>query len=583
MNHTLSLSSLTALLVPLVPLVLFAGATAPAQTNTLLIIADDVGIDAVGCYGLGSSPPPTPNIDALAARGVRFSNAQTCPVCSPTRACVMTGRHAFRTGVGRPLTTGSPGLDPGEVLLPEVLAPAGIATALIGKWHLGDDLGPLTPTAEGFGLFTGTIAGAINDYSHWPKVENGVVAFETNYATTDEVDEALAFITTATEPWCVVLSFHSAHTPMHAPPAGLHTQNLLGLDPAITPVPFFKAMIEAMDTEIGRLLATIPTQTLDATNVVFLGDNGTEDIVTEAPFDPTHGKTTVYDGGVHVPLIIAGPAVAGSPRVETHLAHSVDLFTTLAELQGVDAGAALPAGVALDGVSLVPLLQAAGQPAVRRYAYAEKFSGSAAMTQNGDQEVMRSETYSLLRFVEAGVVREEMYDLVADPYQTTDLMLQSGGPPANAYRNLGRAIAELRGVAWTAPFGYGCSGGGIQPVLRTNDLPELGTTFTMRVTGVGVGVPAVIGTLGLSNDTWNGNPLPYDLSAAGMLGCMLWSAPLTTRFVFPVGSVAQWSESIPVSPLFVGLTLFAQGFVLAPAANPGGALTTRGLEILIGE
>lgn len=558
-------------------------AALPGQVpNTLLIIADDVGIDAVGCYGIGSSPPPTPNIDALAARGVRFANAQTCPLCSPTRAGVMTGRHGFRTGIGYPLSGNDPGLDAGEVLLPEVLSPAGIATALIGKWHLGDDLGAATPTAEGFGQFTGTIAGAIGDYYSWPKVVNGVTTTSTVYATTDLVDEAIAFVNATTSPWCLVLSFHAAHTPLHEPPAGLHTYNLSGLDPATTPIPFFKAMVQAMDSEIGRLLAAIPTATLDATNVVFLGDNGTEGDVLEPPFDPARGKSTVYEGGVHVPLIFAGPAVLGLPRVENHLADSLDLFPTLAELQGVDARAAVPAGVPLDGVSLVPLLQAAGQPPVRRYAFAEKFTGTTAMTNVHDQEVVRSEVYALLRFVEATGTREEMYDLVADPFETNDLMLQAGGPPQQAYDNLTHEIARLRGLAWTAPFGHGCSGAGVQPVLRTSDLPLLGTTFTMRVTGLGAGPGRLFGSLGLSNDTWNGLTLPLDLAPQGMPNCRLWIAPIASRFLTSAGGIALWPVALPIDPRFVGLTLYAQGTVLAPGANPAGLLTTRGLEMLVG-
>lgn len=93
-------------------------AAAQSPPNTLLIVADDVGVDAIGCYGLGAAPPPTPNIDALAARGVRFANAQSCPLCSPTRASALTGRHGFRTGIGTALGANDPGLAASEVRCP---------------------------------------------------------------------------------------------------------------------------------------------------------------------------------------------------------------------------------------------------------------------------------------------------------------------------------------------------------------------------------------------------------------------------------------------------------------------------------
>ncbi|MBL8755102.1 MAG: sulfatase-like hydrolase/transferase, partial [Planctomycetes bacterium] len=284
---------------------LFLATAAIAQTqNVMLVVADDVGVDSVACYGLGSNPPPTPTIDGLAAAGVRFTNAQACPLCSPTRASLLTGRHGFRTGIGRALANNDAGLAATETLLPEVLAPAGIHTALIGKWHLGDDLGAATPTAEGFGLFTGALQGALNNYFNWPKVENGTTSLSTTYATTDCVDEALAFVGSTSQPWFLMLAFHAGHTPLHAPPAGLHTQNLTGLDPQTTPVPFYKAMVEAMDTELGRLLATMPPAVRANTNIVFLGDNGTASQVVQAPFDPQRSKGTVYQGGVKVPLIV---------------------------------------------------------------------------------------------------------------------------------------------------------------------------------------------------------------------------------------------------------------------------------------
>lgn len=557
---------------------------AQSPNNVLLIVADDVGVDGIGCYGLGSAPPPTPNVDALAQRGVRFTNAMACPLCSPTRASLLTGRHAFRTGVGTALTNTAPGLAASEVLLPEVLAAAGIQTALIGKWHLGTDLGAATPTAEGFGEFTGSLGGAIANYFQWPKVQNGVLAQETTYATTDLVDETLAFVGRTPGPWFVQLSFHAGHTPIHAPPASLHTQNLAGLNPATTPIPFYKAMVEAMDHEIGRLFAGLPTTTLARTNVVFLGDNGTATGVVEAPFNPARSKGTVYQGGVRVPLIVAGPAVGGSPRIEPNLVHAVDLFPSLAALQGIDARASVPANVPLDGVSLVTLLQAVGQPAVRTFNYSQEFTGTTAMASSGDSEVMRDATHELLRFRGTnGTIREELYDLANDPWETTDLLLQPlGSTAASAYRALGRELAHLRGYPWTYAFGTACSGAGLSPSLSSITAPAIGTTFTMRVTGLSPAATATFGVVGFRADSWLGVPLPLDLGAFDMPGCSLLLTPEITRFLVRTNQVATWNELLPNDPGLLGLGFFTQSFVMVPGANPAGALATQALEVVIG-
>ncbi len=558
-----------------------------AQTpNVLLVVADDVGVDSVACYGLGSNPPPTPTIDALASGGVRFTNAQACPLCSPTRASLLTGRHAFRTGVGTALMANQPGLAASEVLLPEILAPAGIATALIGKWHLGADLGPLTPTAEGFGTFTGALSGTLPSYYSWPKVENGTTTTSTTYATTDTVDEALAFLTATPQPWFVMLSFHAGHSPYEAPPGALHTQNLAGLNPNTQPIPFFRAMVQAMDTELGRLLATLPAATIANTNVVFLGDNGTTSAVTVAPFSAARSKGSIYQGGIRVPLIVKGPAVAGSPRVEPGLVHAVDLFATLAAMQGVDARAAVPAAVTLDTIAQGALLAAPGQTPPRTFSYSQRFAGSQAMAASGDTEMVRNAQYELLRFRLAnGLVREEMYDLLADPWENTDLLLQPLSAAATAaYRDLWRELAMLRGYAWSGSYGAGCSGGGVTPALAVvaGSTPSIGTTFTLRVTGLTASVTGVVGALGFQDDTWGSQPLPLDLGFAGVTGCTLWTDVAVTVALTTNLNAATWPIGLPPTSSLVGAPFFVQTFPLLAAANPAGVLATGAIEAIIG-
>jgi len=548
-----------------------------AQTpNTLLIIADDFGVDALGIYGLNANTAPTPNIDSLASGGVRFENAYACPTCSPTRACMLTGRYGFRTGIGFPLGQGQDGLSASETLLPEALATAGVTSALLGKWHLGSDLGPATPTAEGFDLFTGTIGGGVPNYFQWLRVENGTSTQSTTYATTDAINESLAFIGQATAPWFVQVSLHTPHTPYHAPPANLHTQNLAGLDPTIHEHEFFKAMVESMDTEIGRLLTSIPAATLANTNIIFVGDNGTSNGAVLPPFNPQRSKGSVYQNGIRVPLIISGPAVVGPPRVEPGLAHVVDLFPTLASMQGV-------ATTPDDGVDLTPLLQGAGQPSVREYVFSEQFTGATPMTASNDQEVIHDGRFTYLRFVRPdGTIRRELYDLSTDPLQTSNIIQQMPPVAAAAFRNLSRELATLRGFAWHTRFGSGCSGGGISPTLNSMMSPALGANMTLRAGGLSPAVIATVGAVGFTDQIWNGVPLPVDLTPAGLTGCTLLIDPALTTVAAQNATNAFWTISIPNSPTIVGQPLFAQAFPLVIGANPANVLATNAIEGIVG-
>jgi arylsulfatase A-like enzyme len=307
-----------------------------------MLLADDVGVDNIAVYAESATAPPTPNVDALAASGVLFRNAWATPHCSPTRASLLTGRYPSRHGVGIALCEGGsercPVLPLREVTLPEVLdaQATGYAHALVGKWHLSDERNgaELGPNLAGWSHYAGILGAHPTSYFLWPRTVNGVTTSSTAYATTQVVDDALAWIQTAPEPWVCYVWFPAAHAPYHAPPAHLHSQNLAGLDPATAPVPFYKAMVEAMDTEIGRLLGSLGPALLGRTEVLILGDNGTPQEVSEPPFAPSHAKKTPFEGGVNVPLVVAGPSVGAPGREEAALVHAVDVFATVLELCG---------------------------------------------------------------------------------------------------------------------------------------------------------------------------------------------------------------------------------------------------------
>ncbi len=336
--------------------------------SILLLIVDDWGIDSSPIDNNtvlhpGTTFPNMPTVESLAAQGIRFTNGYAQPVCSPTRAALLTGRQAWRTGVGAPNDV----LQAAETTLPEAFAAAAspYALASFGKWHLGggntgySDLG-------GWPTFVGITGGGAQDYYSWPKNDNGTVANgTTTYTTTDQVNEAKTFIDSqelAGNPWFVWMGFNAPHTPFHEPPA-----NLLQGATGTSNRALYEKALEALDTEISRLLQSVDLAT---TTIILVGDNGTPGQVVQAPYGPTgptgHSKSDLYEGGIKVPFVIRGPGVpAGS--TSDRLVHVADLFPTILELAGVP----LP-GTGVDATSLVPLLE--GTDNTSRYVVTETFN-----------------------------------------------------------------------------------------------------------------------------------------------------------------------------------------------------------------
>ena len=342
---------------------LSAGSAAQAAgQNILLLIADDFGVDVASFYPKGSRrettppAPPMPNLQALARRGVLFTRAWASPWCSPTRAEMLTGRYGFRTGIGHANSGDLPPLSTNEITLPEAFTAAlgkHYSLANLGKWHLSS--GENDPWQHGWIHYAGghPDLGTLPSYFSWPKTVDGVTTTSRVYATTDTVDETLKVIAQAKQQkrrYFAWTAFNAPHFPHHAPPAGLHSMD--SLPPTGAPRrAYFEAMVEAMDTEIGRLLEEV---TLADTTVIFIGDNGTDPGVIAPPYSPTKAKATMYEGGVRVPLLIAGAGVASPNRRVTALVSAVDLFPTILQLAGIDPASVPPT----DGVSLMPYLRA---------------------------------------------------------------------------------------------------------------------------------------------------------------------------------------------------------------------------------
>jgi arylsulfatase A-like enzyme len=359
---------------------------------------------------------------------VRFTNAYAYPVCSPTRSCILTGRFGLRTGTGNVVSAAAGNaLKASEFTLPDAFAAnSGLGYQLkhIGKWHLGG--ANTAPCATGgWPAFSGTMLGEIPNYTNWTKVvTNGLPAGTssstvTTYATTDQVNDAAAWIQTqrlAGKPWFAWVAFNAPHTPFHLPtPTSLcpHYTTLSGTTQDINahPLSYYNAAVEAMDTEIGRLLASVDLAT---TTVIFIGDNGTPNQVLQSPFPAGHGKDTLYEGGVRVPLIICGPQVVSGGRTSDVMTHVVDLYATILELAGISVANTVSSSISLDSQSLMPVLQ--NQSLVRDRIYVEEFDTSDA-TLGG--VALRDEHYKLIK---KKVGAAEFYDLQADPYETTNLI-----------------------------------------------------------------------------------------------------------------------------------------------------------------
>lgn len=419
--------------------VLLAGfAEAVPQRNILLIIADDVGIDSLALFNDSgtASFPPTPTLDGLADRGIMFSNAYAYPTCSPTRASMMTGRYGYRTGVLSPAT--SENLHADETTLPEVFAAnpqLGYRLASVGKWHLGgDNSGP--NVIGGWPHFSGLLGGSLRDYQRWDRVVDGVSSnLTSSYATKINVDDAVDWIDDqGTNRWFMWVGFNAPHTPLHKPPIVMHSYDSLpGDDDDISTNsrPYFEAMIEAMDFQIDRLIDTLDT---NDTTIIFIGDNGTTRTVIQPPYDMnngTRGKSTLYEGGTHVPMIIAGPDIVGGGRTNDAVVHCADLFATIIEL----AGGTVPA-TGVDSRSLVPIIENTTFNPSEDCILVESDDLNVGTTGNG--RAIRNDSYKLIRI---DGQTDLFYDMDADELESINLLDGSLTPTEQAaYDALGAKL-----------------------------------------------------------------------------------------------------------------------------------------------
>jgi autotransporter-associated beta strand protein len=400
--------------------------------NILLMIADDLGADGLSLFNTNAaaSTPYTPNINSLAQSGIIFTHFYARPSCSQSRACIITGRDSFRTGVG--VAIGTVPLRTNEYTLPRAFATNApeYGLASFGKYHLSltTDLNAPWDTC-GWTNFAGYFSPQVSSYFNWTEISNGVSFNSTVYTTSDQVNNATNFITQqGTNRWFLWLAFNAPHQPRHLPPTNLlTTAKYIALsgtaqDISTNARPYWEAMVQAEDTEIGRLLKVVDT---NDTDIIFLGDNGSEVDVQQFPYKNTnfvatttgngHAKFTIYEGGARTPLFITGPDVGSPGRYNDTLVNEPDIFATIQDLAGIDVAATLPTNVVIDSVSLLPAIQA---DVIRPtpWVIEEQFNEAAT----ADGVTLRNDRFKFVHFYDH---IEEFYDVANDPYEYTNLLL----------------------------------------------------------------------------------------------------------------------------------------------------------------
>lgn len=366
MRHTLSAAVIMALVT---------GAAAGEKPNVVILVADDLGWADVSFHG---AEIKTPNLDRLTAEGVELNRFYVCPVCSPTRAGLMTGRYPIRFGLMRavlpPWREG--GLDTEEVALPEILARAGYKhRGIFGKWHLGHSDVKYHPLRRGFTEFVGHYNGAIDYFTHEREGElDWHRGYESNHDegySTDLIAQAAAdFIRRHADddaPFLCYVPFNAPHSPLQAKAEDLKAyEHLAGPDSArkrkprvkvaadglgVSPRQTLAAMISCMDQGVGRILDALDdTRIADSTLVWFFSDNGGTGAGDNRPLRA--GKATVFEGGIRVAAALRWPGKVPAGGIITAPTAYIDVLPTLMQVAGIEDHGGKP----LDGLGLVDLL-----------------------------------------------------------------------------------------------------------------------------------------------------------------------------------------------------------------------------------
>ena len=426
---------------PLIP----SSAQPPSgRPNVLLIVTDDQGYGDLGIHG--NPRVATPNLDRLGRQSVRFESFYVSPVCSPTRASLLTGRYNYRTGVvdtflGRSL------MHADETTLAEMLSGAGYRTGIFGKWHLGDNY-PLRAIDQGFGEALTLNGGGIGQPSDPPGGEsyfdpllrrNGEWVRAKGYVSDVVANATIDFIEgNRDRPFFAYLAFNAPHTPLQVPPEKhAKYREMTTLSPgdfssAGHPIPEtfdpettarIYGMVENIDDNVGRVLSALDDLELaDRTIVIFMTDNGPQQPRYNAGM--LRQKGTVNEGGIRVPFFVRLPGRFEAGRIVDRIAAHIDVTPTLLELCGVRP----PAPVRFDGRSLVPLLEGNDRVWPHRMLFFQWHRGD--VPERGRAFAARSQRYKIVQWQGAGPSAKppfpapQLFDMEADRLEQRNLALQ---------------------------------------------------------------------------------------------------------------------------------------------------------------
>ncbi|MEM8983427.1 MAG: sulfatase-like hydrolase/transferase [Pseudomonadota bacterium] len=439
-----------------------AWATGTEPRNILIIYVDDLGYGDLASYG--HPIIETPALDALAADGLRLTNYYApSPLCSPSRAALLTGRHPYRTGI-RSWIPGGSGiyLQDEEVTLAEVLGSAGYATALIGKWHLNADLGgpdQPQPTDQGFDYFYGHNAFQIPTSRNPTNIYRGrePLAEQKGYIAALYVDEAAAWLRERDpdRPYFLMLSMAEPHTTFENPPE-FNNRYRDYIDGDVVPIPSggakpptdllvprgpgeYFANVTYMDYQIGRLIDALRDLGLyDNTVIVFASDNGPVTENWRAWWEVNaHGSTgglrgrkhRVHDGGIRVPAIVRWPSVTEPGTTSDALIIGTDFFTTLVKL----AGGSIPADRPIDGLDV--------RSALAGDALAERTLMWALEEADGPDFAIRKGDWKLL--IDEQRQPAALYNLATDPLELLDVMNNEQGRVEQLMATFAALMADI--------------------------------------------------------------------------------------------------------------------------------------------
>ncbi|MEL7587449.1 MAG: arylsulfatase [Prolixibacteraceae bacterium] len=424
----------------IIPACLFTlGAATPVQAqmpapekatrpNIIILVADDLGWDDVGYHG---SHIKTPNIDKLSEEGVQLTRFYVAPVCSPTRAGLLTGMYPNRFGLRE--TVIPPwrdfGMEPSVTIIPEFLEEHGYENrAIIGKWHLGHSRPEYYPLKNGFTHFYGHLNGAIDYFTHEREGEldwhnDYASCYDQGYSTDLIAEESVQCIRKYAKegPFFLYVAFNAPHTPLQAKPEDLKLYGYDESKPAYsgktgteaigqgnTRRQTYAAMVTCMDRGIGRILQALKELKIDEnTLVLFMSDNGADEGSGGGSGGPLRGhKFQEFDGGVLSPAIIRWPAGFQGSREVGQLTGFTDIFPTICEIVDPE----VPAGGSFDGISMLKVLNRTTERIDRSF-----YLGCGALIENNRKIIRAGKNPKM------DLSHDVLFDLHADPYEKNDL------------------------------------------------------------------------------------------------------------------------------------------------------------------